>query len=238
MDPYYEALMLGILGSFHCLGMCGPIALAVPQTSQQRLGQFIDSLIINTGRITTYTLMGVLPGLLGASINIAGYQDMLSVITGVALLIFVFLPKKWVNTVPLPGFRQIGEFVKRRFHKMINNQSKGSLFGLGLLNGMLPCGLVYMALAISIKPGTIEGGMISMMVFGLATFPMMVSVFFFKNIITGKIKQKVNKLIPVGVTIIAVLFILRGLNLGIPYISPPEKATEIHLEQEAPSCFH
>jgi len=231
-----QGFIIGIVGSFHCLGMCGPIALAVPPTSQSKLGQLGDSFLINTGRITTYAIMGIIPGFLGSTINMAGYQEFLSIATGVLLLVFVFIPKKWTNTIPLPGFTLIAKFVKKHFHKMINSQSKASLFGLGLLNGLLPCGLVYIALAGSLATGSVIGGVFFMLFFGLGTFPMMVSVFYFKNIISGAVRQKINKLIPVGVAVVAVILILRGLALGIPYISPPPQATQINIEAEGKCC--
>jgi hypothetical protein len=217
----WTAFTLGILGSFHCLGMCGPITLAIPHLSDNKLGIFLDSLLYNFGRILTYSLMGLVLGLVGVSFRIAGFQDYLSISLGIIILIFLIIPKKYYSS--LTDTRFINKFVfefKKRFQNFLKSKSRLSLFILGFLNGLLPCGLVYIALAGALATARAFEGSLYMTFFGLGTLPMMATVYFSKNIIPNKVRFKINKLIPYAVGLVAVLLILRGLNLGIPYISP------------------
>jgi sulfite exporter TauE/SafE len=217
----WTAFTLGILGSFHCLGMCGPIALSIPHLSENKLGVFLDSLLYNFGRILTYSLMGLVLGLIGVSFRIAGFQDYLSISLGIIILLFLIMPKKYYSS--LTDTRFINKFVfefKKRFQSFLKTKSRLSLFILGFLNGLLPCGLVYIALAGALATAKAFEGSLYMAFFGLGTLPMIAAVYFSKNIIPAKVRFKINKLIPYAVGLVAVLLILRGMSLGIPYISP------------------
>ena len=220
---------MGILGSFHCLGMCGPIAMAVPSRNDNRLSVVFDSLLYNIGRTLTYTLLGVLIGLIGSSISLAGYQNTISIAAGVILIITVFFPKRWSSKInEVPFFRAISTSFRKVFGKIMGMRTFGSLFILGLLNGLLPCGLVYMALTASIASGTVVGSATFMLFFGLGTLPMMASIFILKSVVSIDIRRKLTRLIPYGVAIVAVLLIMRGMSLNIPYVSPvlPEHVKE------------
>jgi len=227
----FPGLLMGLIGSLHCLGMCGPIAIAVPSRSDDRLTIFIDSLIYNFGRIITYIVLGFLVGLIGTTISLAGYQEAISIVAGILLLIIIVIPKKWENALAeLPFIRLSTSFIQSSFRKILNKKSFTSLFGIGLLNGLLPCGLVYTALIAAVAYGSIYGAMTFMFFFGLGTLPMLATVFIVKNMISLKIRRKINKIIPVGIAIVAIILILRGLSLGIPYISPvlPDKVEAKH----------
>ena len=220
---------MGILGSFHCLGMCGPIAMAVPSRNDNRLSVVFDSLLYNIGRTLTYTLLGVLIGLIGSSISLAGYQNTISIAAGVILIITVFFPKRWSSKInEVPFFRAISTSFRKVFGKIMGMRTFCSLFILGLLNGLLPCGLVYMALTASIASGTVVGSATFMLFFGLGTLPMMASIFILKSVVSIDIRRKLTRLIPYGVAIVAVLLIMRGMSLNIPYVSPvlPEHVKE------------
>lgn len=225
---------MGILGSFHCLGMCGPLVMAIPARSENKAVIAIDSILYNFGRVITYTVMGALVGLIGASISLAGYQESISIIAGVALLAVVLIPKKWENSISkIPLIENISNKFKKLFGRIIGSKTIGSMLFIGLLNGLLPCGLVYVALTASIAGGSVQSAVTFMFFFGLGTMPMLASVFILKSMVSIGIRRKINKLIPVGVAIVAVILILRGMSLGIPYISPnlPE-----HVKGKAAAC--
>ncbi len=228
-----SGFLIGILGSFHCLGMCGPIAMAVPSRNDSKLSIVLDSVLYNFGRTLTYTMLGALIGLIGASASLAGYQNSISITTGVVLLIVVLFPKRWSNRInEIPFVKEISRSFRKMFGKILGLRSFGSLFLLGLLNGLLPCGLVYIALTASVASGSVLGSATFMLFFGLGTLPMMASVFILKSIVSVDIRRKLTRLIPVGITIVAILLIMRGMSLNIPYVSPvlPEHV------KEKPSC--
>ncbi len=110
-----------------------------------------------------------------------------------------------------------------------------SLFFIGMLNGLLPCGLVYMAIAGAIGTGGVAEGSLYMILFGLGTIPMLLSISLAGNIMSIAVRKRINKLIPVLVVIVGVLFILRGLSLGIPYLSPPKQKIEQKFEKSLQS---
>ncbi len=234
IENLLPGFVLGILGSLHCLGMCGPIALAIPHTSSNKLVVALNSFIYNLGRILTYTILGFGFGAIGSSIRIAGFQEVLSIVMGAGLLLVYFFPKKLKTSVL--GLKPIDWFFsqfKVYFRKFMALKSMSSLFGIGLLNGLLPCGLVYVALTGAIANAEIVEGGLYMLLFGAGTLPMMFAVFFAKGFISPGFRMKIVRIIPVGVAILGVLLILRGMSLGIPYISP-------HLEVigTCPDCCH
>lgn len=227
---------LGILGSFHCLGMCGPIAMAIPHRSSSKLGLALESLVYNFGRVLTYTIFGFLLGLIGAPLRLAGLQEYISIATGVLLLLYLIIPAKYYKGIG--NLKIFNSFVKKfkiKFQEFFKSKSILSLFIFGILNGLLPCGLVYIALAGSFASSNLFMSSLYMFSFGVGTVPMMALIYFSKNLITLNIRKKLTKLIPYGVAIVAVLMILRGLSLGIPMISPqlPDKVVNETIE-----CCH
>lgn len=229
-------LMLGVLGSMHCIGMCGPIALAIPHKGTTTFSIFSEAFIYNLGRVFTYSTMGLILGLVGSSFKLAGVQEQLSLIVGLIILLGVIIPKKYYSR--LNDTKKISFFVskiKLKFQKLLKSKSLISLLFIGILNGMLPCGLVYIALAGSFASGNALTSTMYMAAFGFGTLPVMATIFISKNLFTNNIRQKINKLIPYGIALVALLMILRGLALDIPYISPVLPETVL---SEEPSCCH
>ncbi|KAA9041116.1 sulfite exporter TauE/SafE family protein [Ginsengibacter hankyongi] len=214
------AFMMGLLGSFHCVGMCGPIALSLPLKHDSDWAKFSAALFYNSGRIVTYAVFGLIFGLIGKSVALFGYQQWLSVILGVLILFFIFLPKRFAffqhQNLILASFQKLRTALGRLFLK----KNFSSLFSIGLLNGLLPCGLVYMAAAVAVSAGDIINSIAFMAFFGLGTLPMMWSIAFFGNYIGVSVRQKIRKAYPYMMMLVACLLILRGMGLGIPYISP------------------
>lgn len=222
MELVLAAISLGLLGSFHCIGMCGPIALALPVHQYSPLKKYLGIFLYNLGRVTTYTFLGVVFGLLGQSFFLGGFQQILSITIGVLLLLSVILTNvKSLNSAKSLGF--IYAFinsVKIQLGNLFNKKGLHFLFFIGLLNGLLPCGLVYLGIAGAIASGHFLKGAEFMFYFGIGTVPVMYAVAFLGQFITVKYRNHIRQAMPYVVSVMAVLLIVRGLNLGIPYLSP------------------
>jgi uncharacterized protein len=218
---FTSALALGFIGSLHCAGMCGPIALALPLNDRSWFARISGGLLYNAGRTITYALLGAIVGLAGLGLALGGMQQWVSIILGSLMILAVIVPrlgsigKKAVSvTDSLTGK------LKKPFIKLFKMRTYGSLFMIGLLNGFLPCGLVYIALAGALVMSHVHQGALYMLFFGLGTIPMMLAIAIAGNILTRKLRQKLTIVIPYFIILLGILFILRGLNLGIPYVSP------------------
>ncbi len=217
------ALTIGFLGSFHCVGMCGPIALALPVPDSNNITFFLGRIIYNSGRIISYSAMGFIFGWLGQKIFLWGFQQGLSVFLGLLIILFIFLPGKAKNyLLTLNPVQKIILPLKNSIGKLFKQKSLPAFLMTGILNGFLPCGFVYMGLAGAIASGNPVAGMFVMMFFGLGTFPAMFAVSVFGKFINLELRQKLRKLTPVFAILFALIFIFRGLNLGIPYLSPKQ----------------
>lgn len=210
-------LVLGLLGSLHCAGMCGPLALAMPGSGRLTCGFVIGRLAYNLGRITTYCLLGVLFGLLGRTLVLAGIQRWVSIALGTILLVGLFSSRRLALRGPVSA---LVNGLKARMGYLLANRSFSSLLLLGSLNGLLPCGLVYVACAGAVASGGLDSGIGYMAGFGLGTVPMMLGIGMSGRLIPVQLRLQLRKAIPVSVFVLASLLILRGLGLGIPYVSP------------------
>lgn len=211
---FYLAFSLGLMSSLHCVGMCGPIALALPVHQRSKLGKLAGILLYNTGRTFTYALLGFLLGFVGNALNLAGLQRSLSIGTGVIMLGAVAYSSQWLDQLAPPSFLQKGfQIVKKKLGSLLHNRSFSALFLLGMLNGLLPCGLVYMALISSVATGSSVEGALFMALFGMGTLPAMSAVAFVKNLFSSTLRNQARRLMPAFVAAVAVLLILRGLEV-------------------------
>ena len=217
---YLQALLLGLLGSFHCVGMCGPIVIALPLKNKSWFSRISSSLLYNSGRSFTYGTMGLLFGLLGRGLYLGGIQQWVSLFLGGIMILSVFFPALFRKISLQSKAGNLIARIKSLFGKMFSIQKYYSLFLIGLLNGLLPCGLVYVALAGAVMLGNAQEGALYMILFGLGTMPVMLALALAGNVVSLKFRNKIRRLIPVFIVVIGLLFILRGLNLGIPYLSP------------------
>ena len=228
-----SALLFGLLGSFHCIGMCGPIAFILPVDRSNNFKKVSQIFLYHLGRIITYSLIGLLFGLLGKSFNLFGFQQQLSILVGIIMIIAILIPYKTFNKYNFskPLFKVISK-VKSALGKELKKKSPDTFLTIGFLNGFLPCGLVYMALFGALASGDALQGSLYMAVFGIGTIPLMTSAIYFGNFLTGKVRHYIRKAIPIVVVLMGVLFILRGLGLGIPYISPKPIVEQIDASYE------
>jgi sulfite exporter TauE/SafE len=216
-----SALILGLLGSLHCVGMCGPIAFMLPVDRSNSFKKVSQIGIYHFGRLLAYSIIGLVFGLVGKSLYIFGIQQQLSIIIGILMIVIVILPHKTIGKYNLskPLYKVISK-VKTGLGKALKKKTADTFLTIGFLNGFLPCGLVYMAVFGAIATGSLVEGSFYMVLFGLGTIPLMTTAIYLGKFLNSTLKQRIQKAIPVFIVIIGALFILRGLGLGIPYLSP------------------
>jgi len=215
------AFLLGLISSFHCVGMCGPLAMAVPVQHLSPIAKRFAIVLYHTGRIITYTLLGLIFGVLGRHIFIAGFQQKASLVLGSIILFVVIYQRLFRNSYTPPFIQCFTDGLQDIMRKLWGQHSSFSSFLLGMTNGLLPCGMVYFALAGALSSASISGSILFMGLFGLGTLPLMLSVHFVgTGYLTVSFRTKARRLVPVFIGCMGVLLILRGLNLGIPFISP------------------
>lgn len=214
----WTAFLLGFLGSFHCVGMCGPIALAVSSNDRNRF--LLNKLAYNAGRTFTYSVLGGIVGLLGFSLAMAGFQQWLSVLLGGLIMLMAFFYRKSEKWLGKMGMFGAINRLKTSLAVYLRRRGLSAFFVTGLLNGLLPCGMVYVALAASLALQSPLQGAAYMMVFGVGTVPILLTLMVSQQIVSGNIRRKMQGLLPYFAVFVGILFIVRGLGLGIHYISP------------------
>jgi len=224
----WTAFVLGFVGSAHCAGMCGPLALALPGG---RRGPFIIGRVLyNLGRVVTYATMGAAFGLLGQGFELAGLQRWLSLGLGLIILAGLFSSRRFAGVLPVTRTVQ---WLKAALGRQFQHRELTSLFSIGMLNGLLPCGLVYIACAGATATGSLMGGVDYMVAFGLGTVPMLLTISLVGTKLQFVLRLKLQRLIPVSLAMVGALLLLRGMALGIPYVSPqlpagPAAASSCH----------
>ena len=209
--------MLGLVGSLHCSGMCGPLALALPTMGATRTSLLAGRAAYNAGRILTYCSLGLVFGLLGRTLVLAGIQRWVSIVLGVTLLAGLLTSRRLALWRPATA---LVEQLKPGMLQLLRGRSLMALLVLGLLNGLLPCGLVYVACAGATATGGTLAGAQYMAAFGVGTVPMMLAISLSGRLIPVSLRLQLRKAIPVSVFLLATLLIMRGMSLGIPYVSP------------------
>lgn len=207
------ALLLGFAGSLHCAGMCGPLVLAIPTASRPMLGRAV----YHGGRLGTYTVLGAAFGLVGRSLAVAGLQRGVSIILGALLVLGAVTAWRWPGTTLM--VRWMGR-LKSLFRGLLARRTLGSLFALGALNGLLPCGLVYVAATTAAATGGILSAMAYMAAFGVGTLPMLLGLTLAGRVVPAWRIARWRPFMPACITLVGVLLVLRGMSLGIPYLSP------------------
>jgi hypothetical protein len=220
------AFFLGLAGSLHCAVMCGPLVLAVNAARRRETanpgtpsygGDVLHHFAYHGGRLVTYGVLGAVSGLIGAAIVFAGFQRWISVAAGSVILIGALTSFR-VGGGGIAG--KVVSSVKARFGRLLHNRTPGAAAMLGGLNGLLPCGLVYIACVAAASAGGIGGGVATMLAFGLGTAPMLLSIGFAGEAVRWGNPLRLRRVVLVCVSVAGALLIVRGLSLGIPYLSP------------------
>lgn len=240
-----NGFILGLAANLHCLGMCGPIALAVP-LKRGSTGQIMQgALAYNFGRIFTYSLLGMIVGSIGLSVTTIGFLQGMSIACGILLLLVAW--HKWFGTIFSLSFSlpRLQRWISSRMGHLLKSTSSFKLAPLGMLNGLLPCGMVFAGLLNAILAANPWVGALSMFAFGLGTLPSMMAVAFAAQKIGQSTRLRFKQVVPYMLTVVGILIILRGMNLDIPWISPhvaPTENAQATIEQDEVtvemSCCH
>lgn len=213
------AFFIGLLGSVHCIGMCGPILFSLPNIGKSSWQRFVNALFYQLGRVFTYGLLGLFLGLLSLGASFGAWQQYLSIITGIFLLAMgvYHLLGRQVRSIAYRQQRIIAPILAQMGYWL--NKSGGH-FMVGVLNGLLPCGMVYMAMAAALNTGNVLRGFLFMLFFGLGTLPLMLISSTLGGTLKSRIKFRLSTWLPFVFIVMGIWFVLRGANLGIPYLSP------------------
>jgi len=212
---------LGAAGSLHCIGMCGPLSLALPTHHLSETKRFIALFIYQLGRIITYSLLGLLFGLLGTTIAIGGFQQEFSILLGIIILLLAILFQVRKTTLHIKWLNGFYQFIQQLIVELFKKaRSPFSFLLLGMANGLLPCGMIYVAIAAAMASVNLTEGVLFMSMFGAGTLPAMLCVSYMGQMIGLPARQVMKKAVPYFVMAMAIVLILRGMNLDIPYISP------------------
>ncbi len=171
---FTTALVMGFAGSLHCIGMCSPLAMAV---SNLNFRATRNRLTYNSGRILTYGILGAIVGTIGWALPFGNFQNLLSIVLGICLLLVGILGVSNIHVPWLTGvLQQATSKLKLLFGKFLQRKSLVSVFVLGSLNGVLPCGLTFLALTFCLTLNSPVDSFNYMLLFGLGTLPAMLGL--------------------------------------------------------------
>lgn len=215
-----SGFLLGLVGSVHCVGMCGPIAFALPIQFLSKQKKALGILLYNLGRITTYSLLGLIAGILGRFLFVGKLEQIFTMIFGISILVVLLVTIIFKKNLHIKPLNKVYNRLQLFIAKKIQHQGLGTLFILGVANGLLPCGMVFLAVTGSLVAGSQTQSMLYMFLYGLGTLPAMFALTWFGFVVNLSVRNSVKKIAPFFLAAVAILLILRGLNLNIPYVSP------------------
>ena len=235
---FIPAFILGVISNLHCLGMCGPIALAIPLNRSSKSAMLFGILQYHIGRVLVYGILGYLVGYIGMGIKLFGVLQAISILAGIGIIIYAWRKKITFYKNPFSSslVSRLSSLLSQSMGKIMRSESPLKLFLLGALNGLLPCGMVYTALITAVVLGTPILSATSMFAFGLGTLPGLVAFSLFAQQLGNPIRSKINRYLPYLITVVGLLIILRGMNLNIPYISPKVSFSEEKKEVVMDCC--
>ncbi len=235
---YLSALLLGLMGEIHCIGMCGPIALILPVDRKSRPKTAVQLTLYHLARIMAYGTMGLVLGFFGRGLQLAGLQQKISLIFGLIMIIVALFPaagRAFSARTPAFWTRAVGR-LKTAMQSYLQKRSYSAFFVMGFLNGYLPCGLVYLAMVGALATGSPWHGALYMMIFGLGTTPALMLITWLQRSFSAGLRNRLNRLIPYAVAFVGLLFVLRGLNLNIMFVSPGKQMLQVNEQKE--KMFH
>lgn len=211
----------GLIGSLHCVGMCGPISFAIPKPKNNPTKQMLSIMSYHFGRITTYVLLGLIFGFIGHLINLFVVQQWISIVTGSLILLIVVLKIINIKT-PISNrlYLKLNSKLQGILKQLFSSSHPGRTFGIGMVNGLLPCTMSFLAIIGSMGMGSISSSIFFMIAFGIGTMPLLLIFNLFTEQFK-KFKKGSYQQIMLGLGLfIGIVFIFRGLDLGIDYLSP------------------
>ncbi len=219
MSDYQVAFFVGLFGSIHCIGMCGPLMFAVPFTGSARWQLFADRLLYQLGRILSYSLLGAIAGIIGRQVWLSGIQNGLSIVSGV-LIVMAGLSRvfKWWAAGSAITAKLMAPLNKLLAYAL---KHRAGHFAIGMLNGFLPCGFVYLALVGAVNMNSVGGAAGFMLWFGLGTLPLLYAAAIGAGFVNTTVRTRLNRVVPYFMILLGFWFVARGLELNVPYLSPP-----------------
>ncbi|TRZ75994.1 MAG: sulfite exporter TauE/SafE family protein [Chitinophagaceae bacterium] len=223
---------MGLLGSVHCVGMCGPLVMGLPLAHKQGVRKGFALVLYHFGKMMSYTLLGIGFGLLGSQFPIYKLQENLSVVMGIIMLlyvlyVFVLMPKQMLN------LNFLYQPIVRLLSGLLKQENVSVFLIIGFLNGLLPCGMVYLALTSALATQHVWQGGLLMLFFGLGTAPALLLVSLGGQMVRPVFRNKLQSWLPFFIVTMGLVLILRGMNLGIPYLSP-----NIGIANQSISCHN
>lgn len=226
---YFAIFLVGFLGGFgHCIGMCGGIVLTYtlkieendPPIRPSYWQTIKPQLLYNLGRITTYTLLGQIFGLIGSTLGlilaIRDIQGLLQLFAGSVMILMGIELAGWIPALSSDSFPGVAAFKKLTL-TLFNRVNRKNIFILGLILGLLPCGLVYAAGAKAAASQSMIGGMLTMLLFGLGTFPAMFITGLTAHLISNQLRRYFYRIAALMVILLGIIALLRGLD-GLGWI--------------------
>ncbi len=214
MIEYVLIFIAGIAGSFHCIGMCGGFPLAIASASKSASRKISSHLLYNIGRIFTYTFLGAIVGSLGLMTKeikpILSGQVIVSVGAGVFMILIGLQILGILRERTIPGFTPLYSFLKKAIASFIGYKSLAAPFYLGIFNGFLPCPLIYAFLFKATASGSPNQGALTMLSLGLGTIPTMFLLGSLGEIMTPRIRAKVNRVPGLVVIIFGIITLIRA----------------------------
>jgi len=214
--------LMGLIGSVHCIGMCGPLVMALPISQQTHFKKWQSILLYHAGKISSYAVLGILLGMFGSQLPLFGVQENLSIVMGSIMLlyvIYIYVIKSQLAPKFLK-FNLLYTFIVKKMGYLFKSKNRAVFYFIGILNGLLPCGMIYVALTSALATQNILQGGLIMTFFGIGTMPALIMVAIGGQYFSMAIRKNLQNLLPVFIFSMGILLILRGMNLGIPYLSP------------------
>jgi uncharacterized protein len=214
---YFEIFLIGLLGSMHCIGMCGGFVAMYSLKKPAAAPSLPFHLLYNMGRITTYTLIGGTLGYIGSFASLLGTHR--GIPGAVLLLSGVVMVLMGLNLAGILGKRGLFEdtgitertFFRTSLHRILALESAWGTLLLGLLLGFLPCGLLYPLFMNAAASGGFVNGMFIMLVFGIGTVPAMLSFGYLVSRIQPHMKVLMYRIAAIMIVLIGVRSLLRGM---------------------------
>jgi uncharacterized protein len=230
----YSAIILGLISSLHCIGMCGPIAMMLPVDRHNPAKKTVQILLYHLGRLTAYASLGLVFGLIGKGLYLAGMQQWLSIFAGIIMIVIAMVPERLFAKYNFskPVYKAISK-IKSSLGSQFKKRSNKALFMTGLFNGYLPCALVYSALFGAIAMQSEVHGILYMLLYGAGTIPLMSAVVYGAGFMSNNLRNLFVSTVPYAAVFIGMLFIVRGMGLGIPLLSPGDINLFV---QSTPDC--
>ena len=225
MSANWIGFFIGLFGSVHCIGMCGPLAFAIPAFHTRWWPIIADKLLYNIGRVITYSFLGLLIGLIGKQLWLLGLQQGISILTGILIIMAAITRLLKIRLAKNGALTDLFLPINKTLNYALRH--KAGHFIVGLLNGFLPCGFVYIALIGAVNTPSPLSAAQFMLCFGLGTFPLMLLATIGSGFVGPLVRRRINKAMPYLMICLGFWFVLRGMSLDIPYLSPAKQQSGV-----------